>query len=63
MDAQACRVKGSADVLLGTADSAAGFVVRHDKTKTKAIIVLDRAFLSRRAPEGNAKWLLKKIEE
>ncbi len=61
MDAQACRVDGPVRVLLGTSDSAASFVVTYENTK--AIVVLDSAFLSQRAPEGNAKWLLKQIQE
>ena len=61
MDAQACRLDGSARLLIGTANGAAAFAVRNGKGE--AIIFLDVAFLSQKAPDANAKWLLKEIKK
>lgn len=53
MDAQACRVIGSAQVLIGNRDAAAAIRIG------KAIVVLDIGFLGQKAPLENAKWLLR----
>ncbi|OAN44961.1 hypothetical protein [Magnetospirillum moscoviense] len=55
MDAQACRVTGQVRVLIGTEEAAAALAIG------EAIIILDTAFLSQKAPLGNAAWLLKEI--
>lgn len=61
MDAQACRVDGPAQVLIGTQEGAAAFVVPN--TKGETIVLLDVAFLSQNAPDSNAKWLLKEFRQ
>jgi hypothetical protein len=61
MDAQACQVDGSARVLIGTPGGAAAFAVPNAKGET--LVVLDAAFLARKAPDTNAKWLLKEIKK
>jgi hypothetical protein len=55
MDAQACKVEGEAEVLLGSAQSAAA--VRMKTDHGSIILILDQAFLGRRAPVSNAVWL------
>jgi hypothetical protein len=59
MNAQACRVSGSARVLIGTPEGAAAFVVPNVKGET--LVVLDIGFLSRKAPNSNALWLLNEV--
>jgi hypothetical protein len=61
MDAQTCRVDGSARVLIGTPEGAAAFAV--PTTNGEALVVLDVAFLARKAPETNVGWLLKEIKQ
>jgi hypothetical protein len=53
MDAQACRITGEAQVLVGSAEAAAIIVIG------EALVILDVAFLSSNAPQRNIKWLLK----
>ncbi|WP_041633634.1 hypothetical protein [Magnetospirillum gryphiswaldense] len=59
MDAQACRVEGPAEVLVGTAQSAAAI---HVKTRddSSVLVVLDAAFLSQKASAKNRQWLVGK---
>jgi hypothetical protein len=59
MDAQGCRVHGKARVLIGTPEAAAAIAVSNGPDE--AIIILDAAFLSQKAPEANVRWLLKQI--
>jgi hypothetical protein len=59
MDAQACKVVGAARVLIGTEEAAAAIAVRNGDSEV--IIILDVAFLAQKAPDMNAKWLLKEI--
>lgn len=61
MDAQACRVDGSARMLIGTLSAAAAFVMPNAKGET--LVVLDAAFLAQKAPDMNVKWLLKEIRK
>ncbi len=56
MDAQACRVDGDAEVLVGNREGAA--VIRVSTQNGPWIIVLDRGFLAETAPPGNRTWLL-----
>lgn len=51
MDAQACRVEGDADVLVGDKDEAAIVKVG------SLILVLDQNFLGQKAPPSNRTWL------
>ena len=60
MDAQACKVEGPAKVLIGGPQAAAAVAVQ--RGQEEVYIVLDTAFLSRRAPENNKKWLVQEIE-
>ena len=57
MDAQACRIDGTAEVLVGEPSGAAVVMVRGGPSPW--IIVLDRGFLSESAPPVNAQWLLR----
>ena len=59
MDAQACRVSGPARLLIGTSDGAAAFVVPNPKGES--LILLDIGFLSQKAPNANAMWLLHEV--
>jgi hypothetical protein len=59
MDAQACRVRGAARVLIGTPEGAAAIAVPNGQNE--ALVLLDTAFLAQDAPEANTKWLLKEI--
>ena len=60
MDAQACRVDGNAEVLLGSQNSAAAIRISRDGATT--LIVLDEAFLGQNAPKVNQEWLLNILE-
>lgn len=55
MDAQACRITGQSEVLIGSENAAAAVAIG------EKIIILDTAFLGQRAPLQNAEWLLKEI--
>lgn len=55
MDAQACKVEGRADILLGEMDEAV--IVKIDKL----ILVLDPNFLGQKAPKTNRIWLEKAV--
>jgi hypothetical protein len=59
MNAQACRVSGSARILIGTPEGAAAFVVPSAEGET--LVVLDVGFLSQKAPSSNAMWLLHEV--
>jgi hypothetical protein len=59
MNAQACRVNGSARVLIGTPEGATAFVVPN--TRGETLVVLDIGFLSQKAPNSNAMWLLQEV--
>ena len=59
MDAQACRIEGSARILIGTPQGAAAFIVPN--AKGKSLVLLDVGFLSQKAPDTNAAWLLREI--
>jgi hypothetical protein len=59
MNAQACRVSGSTRVLIGTSEAAAAFVV--PSAKGESLVVLDIGFLSQKAPNSNAMWLLHEV--
>jgi hypothetical protein len=59
MNAQACRVSGSTRVLIGTSEGAAAFVVPN--AKGESLVVLDIGFLSQKAPNSNAMWLLHEV--
>lgn len=62
MDAQVCRVEGAtARVLLGNRDHAAAVEIQ--QSGAVAIVILDSAFLSQRAPPENAKWLLAQLPQ
>lgn len=54
MDAQACRVSGEAEVLVGDKDEAA---VARIPGPHPVILVLDQNFLGQKAPIGNRLWL------
>lgn len=56
MDAQACQATGDVEILLGDGDGAA--VVRVAKDNNEAIIILDRKYLSQKAPPENSTWLM-----
>lgn len=58
MDAQACRVYGESRILIGSPEAAVALSIE-DGDK---IIILDRAFLSNRAPNYNATWLLEQLQ-
>lgn len=55
MDAQACKVEGDAEVLLGDTDEAA--IVKIDRL----ILILDQNFLGQKAPAINRTWLEKAV--
>lgn len=55
MDAQACRVTGQAEILIGTKEAAAAIKVG------KTIVILDTVFLGQKASTANITWLLKTI--
>lgn len=55
MDAQACKVEGKAEVLLGDRDEAA--IVKFGRL----ILVLDQNFLGQKAPSINRTWLEKAV--
>lgn len=57
MDAQACRIRGKARILIGTQSAAAAIAI--PTSGSEAIIILDSAFLSQKAPKVNAEWLLR----
>jgi hypothetical protein len=59
MDAQVCRVQGSAKVLMGTPTSAAAVATDHGKQRV--LIILDKAFLAQNAPVANIEWLMKEL--
>jgi hypothetical protein len=59
MDAQACLIDGPGRVLIGTSAGAAAFALPNANGET--LIVLDVAFLARKAPDANITWLLKEI--
>lgn len=60
MDAQACKVEGADEILVGSPASAAAFVVRGPKGPR--VVLLDPAFLGLRAPPDNRAWLADIIE-
>jgi hypothetical protein len=60
MDAQACKVVGSAKILIGTANAAAALEIK--TAKGHAILILDKNFIGKNAPEINASWLTEKIK-
>jgi hypothetical protein len=60
MDAQACKVEGDVDVLVGERSGAAALSVRG--APVPWIIILDRGFLSGMAPLENARWLRRVME-
>lgn len=60
MDAQACRIRGTARVLIGSGDAAAAIAVA--SAGGESIIVFDRAFLSHKAPGSNVEWLRKVLK-
>jgi hypothetical protein len=60
MDAQACRVSGPARVLIGTSEGAAAFVVPN--ANGESLVLLDIGFLSQKAPNSNAMWLLHEVD-
>ncbi len=57
MDAQACKVEGNAEVLIGDKDEAA--IVKIGSL----LLILDQNFLGQKAPPSNRKWLEGKINE
>ena len=59
MDSQACLVSGNAEILMGDSEGAAAIRIKNDDHE--AIIILDRKFLSQKAPTKNATWLLGKM--
>lgn len=59
MDAQACRVEGSARIVLGSQNEAA--VIEFTNGRYRATLVLDTAFLAQNSPVENIKWLLKEM--
>jgi hypothetical protein len=61
MDAQACRVSGVADILIGDRQEAAAIRVKTELSD--AIIIFDTAFLAKSAPPENAMWLRELYEE
>lgn len=61
MDAQACRVDGTARVLIGSKAAAAAIAVPNNSTEI--IIILDAAFLSQKAPKINVEWLLNEVSK
>ncbi len=61
MDAQACQVDGPANVLIGTPDAAAAFSYSHENGR--AFVFFDTAFLARKAPETNADWLVRQMDQ
>lgn len=54
MDAQACRMSGAAEVLVGDKDEAAAARIPGPHP---VILVLDQNFLGQKAPIGNRLWL------
>jgi hypothetical protein len=60
MDAQACKVEGDVDVIVGERSGAAALLVR--SASVPWIIMLDRGFLSGMAPLENARWLQRLME-
>lgn len=59
MDSQACLVSGNAEILMGDSEGAAAIRIKNDDHE--AIIILDRKFLSQKAPTKNSTWLLGKM--
>ncbi len=57
MDAQACKVDGSAEILVGDEIAAAALRVRVDDSQL--ILILDQNFLGQRSPPENRIWLEK----
>lgn len=55
MDAQACKVEGVADVLIGDRNEAA--ILRIGEGGSTLILVLDQNFLGHNAPILNRRWL------
>jgi hypothetical protein len=60
MDAQACRVDGEAEILIG--DRAGAAALRIPGPSGSWIVVLDRGFLAEAAPATNAAWLLRTVQ-
>lgn len=60
MDAQACSVSGSGDVLIGDPDSTAA--VRVGDGDNALIVILDTSFLGQKAPKKNAEWLIDAVD-
>ncbi|MCA6118133.1 hypothetical protein J6524_25120 [Bradyrhizobium sp. WSM 1738] len=59
MDAQVCRVQGSAKVLMGTPTGAAAIATANKNQRI--FVILDRAFLAQNAPVANIEWLKKEL--
>jgi hypothetical protein len=59
MDAQACPISGPTRVLIGTSEGAAAFLVPN--STGESIVLLDVGFLSQKAPNSNALWLLNEV--
>ena len=60
MDAQACRVDGEADILVGSRNAAA--IIAVGEKDDRRILILDTAFLSAKAPKSNRDWLLSTMD-
>jgi hypothetical protein len=61
MDAQACKVSGDVEVLIGDKNEAAVFLT--NIAGKKVIVVLDQKFLAQEAPIENVMWLEKIIKQ
>lgn len=58
MDGQVCKVKGKGyKILLGDEQGAISLIIKDGEKEN--IILLDKAFLSEKAPDKNIEWLLK----
>ena len=60
MDAQACKLSGDVEVLIGDKNEAAAFLINLEGNKV--IVVLDQKFLAQEAPIENIMWLEKIIK-
>ena len=58
MDGQVCKVEGkNYEILIGDEQAAIAILVKNGEKET--IILLDKAFLSEKAPDKNVEWLIK----
>jgi hypothetical protein len=60
MDAQGCRIRGNAEILIGTSNAAAAF--RTNIENQPVIVILDKKFLTNDAPNSNTQWIEKLIK-